>query len=97
MMKRPFFTWEGDNLVLNILGTPNSKKDAIGKGEGPSALCQRYRSAASRKGDRPYGPFSGRRVRRACRGYSGRFRQDEHQQAAPDQSPKTPAVSYQPT
>ena len=31
MVKKPFFTWEGDILVLNILGTPNAKRDAIGK------------------------------------------------------------------
>lgn len=37
-MKKPFFTWEDDVLVLNILGTPNSKKDAIGKVKG-SQLC----------------------------------------------------------
>jgi uncharacterized protein (TIGR00251 family) len=38
MMKRPFFTWEGDTLVLNILGTPNAKRDAIGKVKGHQ-LC----------------------------------------------------------
>ncbi len=37
-MKKPFFTWEGDTLVLNILGTPNSKRDAIGKVKGHQ-LC----------------------------------------------------------
>ena len=37
-MKRPFFTWDGDTLVLNILGTPNAKKDAIGKVKGHQ-LC----------------------------------------------------------
>ena len=37
-MTRPFFTWDGDTLVLNILGTPNSKKDAIGKVKGHQ-LC----------------------------------------------------------
>lgn len=37
-MKRPFYSWEGDTLVLNILGTPNSKKDAIGKVKGHQ-LC----------------------------------------------------------
>lgn len=37
-MKRAFYTWEGDTLVLNILGTPNSKKDAIGKVKGHQ-LC----------------------------------------------------------
>lgn len=37
-MKRPFYTWEDDTLVLNILGTPNSKKDAIGKVKGHQ-LC----------------------------------------------------------
>lgn len=31
MVKKPFCTWEGDILVLNILGTPNAKRDAIGK------------------------------------------------------------------
>jgi uncharacterized protein (TIGR00251 family) len=33
-MTRPFYSWEGDTLVLNILGTPNAKKDAIGKVKG---------------------------------------------------------------
>jgi uncharacterized protein len=37
-MKSPFFTWEGDILVLNVLGTPNAKKDAIGKVKGHQ-LC----------------------------------------------------------
>jgi hypothetical protein len=37
-MKKPFCTWEGDVLVLNILGTPNAKKDAIGKVKGHQ-LC----------------------------------------------------------
>lgn len=26
-----FYQWEGDILVLNILGTPSAKRDAIGK------------------------------------------------------------------
>jgi uncharacterized protein len=38
MMKKPFYTWEGDTLVLNILGTPNAKRDAIGKVKGHQ-LC----------------------------------------------------------
>lgn len=29
-----FFSWDGDTLVLNILGTPSAKKDAIGKVKG---------------------------------------------------------------
>lgn len=37
-MKRPFYTWEGDVLVLDILGTPNAKRDAIGKVKGHQ-LC----------------------------------------------------------
>ena len=37
-MTRPFYTWEGDTLVLNILGTPGSKKNAIGKVKGHQ-LC----------------------------------------------------------
>jgi uncharacterized protein (TIGR00251 family) len=37
-MKKPFYTWEGDILVLNILGTPNAKRDAIGKVKGHQ-LC----------------------------------------------------------
>lgn len=37
-MKRPFCIWEGDTLVLNILGTPNSKRDAVGKVKGHQ-LC----------------------------------------------------------
>lgn len=38
VVKRSFFAWEGDTLVLNILGTPNAKKDAIGKVKGHQ-LC----------------------------------------------------------
>ncbi|MDD5158628.1 MAG: DUF167 family protein [Sulfuricurvum sp.] len=29
-----FYQWEGDILVLNILGTPSAKRDAIGKVKG---------------------------------------------------------------
>ncbi len=29
-----FCAWEGDTLVLNILGTPGAKRDAIGKVKG---------------------------------------------------------------
>jgi hypothetical protein len=29
-----FFYWEGETLVLNVLGTPSAKKDAIGKPKG---------------------------------------------------------------
>ena len=29
-----FFAWDGDTLVLNILGTPSAKQDAIGKVKG---------------------------------------------------------------
>ena len=36
--KIPFCTWEGDTLVLNILGTPNAKRDVIGKVKGHQ-LC----------------------------------------------------------
>jgi hypothetical protein len=29
-----FFVWDGDILVLNVLGTPGAKQDAIGKVKG---------------------------------------------------------------
>lgn len=29
-----FCAWDGDTLVLNVLGTPSAKKDAIGKAKG---------------------------------------------------------------
>lgn len=29
-----FYDWEGDVLVLNILGTPAAKRDAVGKVKG---------------------------------------------------------------
>ena len=29
-----FFAWDNETLVLNILGTPGAKKDAIGKVKG---------------------------------------------------------------
>lgn len=31
---RAFFWWEGDTLVVNILGKPNASCDAIGKAKG---------------------------------------------------------------
>jgi len=30
----PFYWWEDDTLVLNILGTPSAARDAIGKPKG---------------------------------------------------------------
>jgi len=29
-----FFWWEGDTLVINVLGKPNASRDAIGKPKG---------------------------------------------------------------
>lgn len=29
-----FCAWDGETLVLNVLGTPGAKKDAIGKAKG---------------------------------------------------------------
>lgn len=29
-----FFAWEGDTLIVNILGKPGARKDAIGKPHG---------------------------------------------------------------
>lgn len=34
MSKPPFFFWEGETLVVNILGKPSAKLDAIGKPKG---------------------------------------------------------------
>ena len=34
MTKQPFFHWDGETLVLNILGKPSAKHDAIGKPKG---------------------------------------------------------------
>ncbi|PWB84364.1 MAG: hypothetical protein C3F11_01745 [Methylocystaceae bacterium] len=31
---RSFFWWEGDTLVVNILGQPSANRDAIGKPQG---------------------------------------------------------------
>lgn len=31
---KSFCAWDGETLVLNILGTPSAKKDAIGKAKG---------------------------------------------------------------
>ena len=32
--RQPFFCWEGETLVLNVLGKPSSKQDAIGRPKG---------------------------------------------------------------
>ena len=29
-----FFVWDGDTLILNVLGTPGAKRDVIGKVKG---------------------------------------------------------------
>lgn len=34
MQSDSFYAWDGDVLVVNILGTPSSKRDAIGKPKG---------------------------------------------------------------
>ena len=34
MTMKSFCAWDGDTLVLNILGTPSAKQDAIGKPKG---------------------------------------------------------------
>lgn len=34
MQSESFYAWEGDVLVVNILGTPSAKRDAIGKPKG---------------------------------------------------------------
>jgi len=31
---KSFYAWEGDILVLNVLGTPSAKRDIIGKPKG---------------------------------------------------------------
>lgn len=31
---KSFCQWDGDTLVLNVLGKPSDKRDAIGKGKG---------------------------------------------------------------
>ena len=36
--KQSFFAWDGDTLVLNILGAPNARRDAVGKVKGHQ-LC----------------------------------------------------------
>jgi uncharacterized protein len=33
-MNNSFCAWDGETLVLNILGTPGAKRDAIGKPKG---------------------------------------------------------------
>ncbi|MCE5360128.1 MAG: DUF167 domain-containing protein [Acidithiobacillus sp.] len=32
--EKPFFWWDGETLVVNILGKPGASKDAIGKPKG---------------------------------------------------------------
>jgi len=34
MKMNTFYAWDGDVLVLNILGTPNAKTDKVGKPKG---------------------------------------------------------------
>lgn len=34
MQSDSFYAWDGDTLIVNILGTPSSKRDVIGKPKG---------------------------------------------------------------
>lgn len=43
-----FYRWEGDTLILNILGRPNSKRDAIGRVIGHQ--LEVYAAAVPRRG-----------------------------------------------
>jgi hypothetical protein len=43
-MGKAFYLWEGEVLILNILGTPNARKDAIGKVKGRQ-LCVSVKAA----------------------------------------------------
>lgn len=44
----PFYRWEGDTLILNVLGRPNSKQDAIGRVIGHQ--LEVYAAAVPRRG-----------------------------------------------
>jgi hypothetical protein len=46
--RSPFYRWEADTLVLNILGRPNSKQDAIGRVIGHQ--LEVYAAAVPRRG-----------------------------------------------
>ena len=93
-MKKPFCSWEGDTLVLNILGTPNAKRDAIGKVKGHQ-LCVSVTAIprAGRATDHMV-RFLAEEFGVSVKRYSGCIRQDERQQAAADQGTKTRAVSH---
>lgn len=47
-VKSKFYRWDEDTLVLNVLGRPNSKKDAIGRVLGHQ--LEVYAAAVPRRG-----------------------------------------------
>jgi hypothetical protein len=61
---KSFFYWEGETLVLNILGKPSAKNDAIGKPYGHQLKVSVTAAPPRGQGDRPHGALSGGRIRR---------------------------------
>ena len=80
-----FFCWDGDILIVNILGKPSARTDAIGEPQG-----NQLRSA-SRPSPRTAGPpttwckFPGAAVRRARDRHRGGVRPGKREQAAAHQ------------
>jgi len=54
-----FCQWQGDTLVLNILGRPRANKTKIGKGDRQTAGSACRRESGARQGHGASGDFSG--------------------------------------
>ncbi len=56
LVMKSFCAWDGETLVLNVLGTPSAKQDAIGKPKGHQLKISVTAT---------YGQVSGRRIWRS--------------------------------
>ncbi len=62
-----FCAWDGETLVLNILGTPGAKRDAIGKVKGKQLKVSVTAAPVAGRATDHIGPLPGGSIRRVDR------------------------------
>ena len=78
-----FFAWDGEVLVVNILGKPSAGKNAIGKPKGTQLkVSVTAAPLAGKATNHTHGALSGAAVRRGRGRHRGGVRARERQQAA---------------
>lgn len=93
MTAKSFFYWEGETLVLNILGKPG-QAGCHRQTEGSSAQSQRHRGATGGPGNGSHGAISGRGIRRGHGRHRSRLRPHECEQTTAHPLPQAIASDH---